>query len=49
MFEYLFNERVPVALVRELKQSKEDRIELQYHPYFAAVDLEEVMETTGRQ
>lgn len=46
LFEYLFRDSVSTELIRELRRSKEHRIETQYYPYFAAINLEQIMSQT---
>jgi len=46
LFSYLFVDSVSSQVIQELKQSKEDRIEMQYYTREIKVDLEELMNQT---
>jgi len=46
LFEYLFRDAVPRQLIRELRRSKEDRVEAQYYPLVEEVRLEQMMSRT---
>ena len=46
LFNYLFGDSVPPQAVRELKQSKENRIEIQYYTRHVEVDLDRLMNQT---
>lgn len=46
LFDYLFSNSVPQKLIQGLRQSKEDRIEMQYYTQEIKVDLGELMEQT---
>lgn len=46
LFSYLFGDSVPHQLVEELRQSKEDRIEVQYYTREVDVDLGKLMVRT---
>jgi len=46
LFEYLFRDTVPRQLIRELRHSKEDRVEAQYYPLVEEVRLEQMMSRT---
>ena len=47
IFEYLFRGSIPLELIEGLRESKEDRIEIQYYSRHVEVDLEEVIGKTG--
>jgi len=46
LFEYLFRDTVPRQLIRELRRSKENRVEAQYYPLVEEVHLEQMMSRT---
>jgi uncharacterized protein (UPF0332 family) len=48
LFEYLFSDSVPEEVIKELKRSKEDRIEMQYYTQEITVDLEQLMKETKK-
>jgi uncharacterized protein (UPF0332 family) len=48
VFEYLFRDLFPNELIRELKLSKEDRIEAQYYTTEVHVDIYGMIERTKR-
>lgn len=43
LFDYLFSDSVPKEVIKELKRSKEDRVEMQYYTQEITVDLEQLM------
>jgi len=45
-FNYLFGDSVPPQVIQELKQSKEDRIEMQYYTREIKVDIDKLMSRT---
>jgi uncharacterized protein (UPF0332 family) len=46
LFDYLFRGSVPQELIQELRQSKEDRIEMQYYTQEVKVNLDQLMNQT---
>jgi len=46
LFNYLFSDKVPPKVIQELKQSKEDRIEMQYYSRDITVDIDKLMAQT---
>jgi uncharacterized protein (UPF0332 family) len=48
LFEYLFSDNAPVEIIKDLRNSKDDRVEAQYYTHEIKVDLEQVMLTTKR-
>ena len=48
LFDYLFSDSVPEEIIKELKRSKEDRIEMQYYTQEITVDLEQSMQKTRK-
>jgi hypothetical protein len=48
LFEYLFSDSVPEEVIKELKRSKEDRVEMQYYTQEITVDLEQLMKETKK-
>jgi uncharacterized protein (UPF0332 family) len=46
LFEYLFNDIIPEETFKELKHSKEDRIETQYYTQEINIDLQQTMKQT---
>lgn len=43
LFDYLFGDNLPEEVIKELKRSKEDRVEMQYYTQEINVDLEQLM------
>jgi uncharacterized protein (UPF0332 family) len=43
LFDYLFSDSIPEEVIKELKRSKEDRVEMQYYTREINVDLEQLM------
>ncbi|MCW4017786.1 MAG: HEPN domain-containing protein [Candidatus Bathyarchaeota archaeon] len=48
LFEYLFKGSVPDNIIKDLRNSKEDRVEFQYYTQEINVDLDEVQTKTKR-
>ena len=48
LFEYLFCDSVPKGIIKDLRNSKEDRVEMQYYTHEISVDLEQVMKKTKK-
>jgi uncharacterized protein (UPF0332 family) len=48
VFEYLFSDRISPDIIKDLRNSKSDRVEAQYYTEELTVDLEEVLERTKR-
>lgn len=48
VFEYLFSDRISPDIIKDLRNSKFDRVEAQYYTEELTVDLEEVLEKTKR-
>lgn len=46
LFEYLFSDSLPNELIKELRNSKENRVEAQYYTQEISVDLEQVVTQT---
>jgi hypothetical protein len=46
LFEYLFKDSVPQEFIKELRDSKEDRVEFQYYTQETNVDLQQVIGKT---
>jgi len=46
VFEYLFIETIPTEIIKELRNSKENRVEAQYYTQELRVDMEQVIEET---
>ena len=46
LFNYLFSDRVSPQVVKELQQSKEDGIEMQYYPRERKMNLEQLISQT---
>ena len=46
LFEYLFSDSIPNEIVKELRDSKENRVEAQYYTQEISVDLEQVITKT---
>lgn len=42
LFEHLFSDSIPKEILRDLRNSKEDRVEAQYYTQEISVDLEQV-------
>ena len=43
LFEHLFSDSMPKEIIKDLRESKEDRIEVQYYTQEITVDLEKVI------
>lgn len=43
LFEHLFSDSIPKEIIKDLRESKEDRVEAQYYTQEISVDLEQVM------
>lgn len=48
LFEYLFCDNVNKEIIKDLRESKADRVELQYYTQPISVDLEQVMKGTKK-
>ena len=48
LFEYLFSDSLPKELLKELRDSKEDRVEFQYYTREINIDLQQVVKETKR-
>lgn len=48
LFEYLFCDSVPEEVIKDLRDSKADRVEMQYYTHQVGVDLEQVMKGTKK-
>ena len=48
LFEYLFCDSVPKEFIKDLRNSKEDRVEMQYYTHEKSADLEQVMKKTKK-
>jgi len=48
LFEYLFSDSIPEEIIKELKHSKEDRVEMQYYTQEINIDLEQSMQKTRK-
>lgn len=48
LFEYLFCDRIPKEVIKNLRESKADRVELQYYTQQIDMDLEQVKEGTKK-
>jgi uncharacterized protein (UPF0332 family) len=48
LFEYLFSDAAPAEIIKDLRNSKEDRVETQYYTHEIRVDLEQVMLSAKR-
>ncbi|MCL4429718.1 MAG: HEPN domain-containing protein [Chloroflexi bacterium] len=46
LFEYLFSDSLPEEIIRDLRGSKENRVEAQYYTWEIRADLEEVTNKT---
>ena len=46
VFEYLFSDSMPTESIKELRDSKENRVEAQYYMQEINVDLEDVIKKT---
>jgi uncharacterized protein (UPF0332 family) len=46
VFEYLFSDSMPKEIIKDLRDSKENRVEAQYYTQEINVDLEEVIKKT---
>jgi len=48
LFEHLFCDSVPRKIIKDLRNSKEDRVETQYYTHEISVDLEQVKKKTKK-
>ena len=48
LFEYLFCDSVPREIIKDLRNSKEDRVKTQYYTHEISVDLEQVKKKTKK-
>lgn len=48
LFEHLFCDSVPREIIKDLRNSKEDRVETQYYTHEISVDLEQVKKKTKK-
>ena len=48
LFEYLFNDTIPEETLKELKDSKEDRVETQYYTQETNIDLPQTRKKTKK-
>jgi len=48
LFEYLFCDSIPKEVIRDLRESKADRIEMQYYTQQISVNLEQVIKGTKK-
>jgi uncharacterized protein (UPF0332 family) len=46
LFEYLFRSDMQPAVLRQLRESKENRIDAQYYPYLPTVDFQVMLKDT---
>lgn len=48
LFEYLFSHSIPEEIIKELKHSKEDRVEMQYYTQEINLDLKQTIRNTRK-